>query len=133
MEAVAFSQVPTLAQPVEAPADQSSNSHISPDTKYCILCTPLGKLCPNEFPVSSDWDKNLKQEERKDQDKGEDNLSVWSNWDADLEEQDRENQEIKDQKNNERKTPQIAPHSCQLLHLLFSPMNPPLNSLLKIQ
>ena len=58
------------SQPADAPANQSPNSPLSPDTKYCAICTPLGKLCPNEFPVSLDWNEDLKEEERKDQDKG---------------------------------------------------------------
>ena len=36
----------------------------------------MEKICPNQFPVSSDWDEDLKEEERKDQDKREDNNSL---------------------------------------------------------
>ena len=78
-------------------------------------------MCPNEYPVSLDWDENLEEVERKDQDKREDNLSACSDWDVDLKEQDRKNQEIKDQKDNEGKIPKKAQYSCQLLHLLFIP------------
>ena len=56
-----------------------------------------------------DWDDDLKETERKDQLKEEDNYSACSDWDADLKEQDRKNQEIKDQNNSEGKTPQNNP------------------------
>ena len=98
MLATASSQIPTPTQPVEKPAAQSPTSSFSPDTKYCAICTSLGKICPNEFPVSLDWNEGLRAEDRKDQDKGEDNLSVCLDWDADLEEQERKNQEIENLK-----------------------------------
>ena len=85
-----------------------------PDTKYFAVCTPLGKLCPNEYPISSDWDKDImEEEERKDQDK-EDNFSVCSYWDADFKEQEKKNQEKEDQKDNDRKTPQTGPKSSSV-------------------
>ena len=49
-------------------------------SRYCAIYTPLGKTCPKEFNMSSDWGD---EEEEEDQVKGED----------------------KD-KNNEKKTPQ---------------------------
>ena len=77
------------------------------------------------------WDKDLEEEERKDQDKGENNFSVCSDWDSDFYEQDRKSPEIKDKRTMKGRQPKVAPHSCQLLHLLFIPLNPPLNNSLK--
>ena len=72
-------------------------------------------MCPNEHPISSDWDKDLgEEEERKEQDKGENKFSVCSDWDADLEEQEMKNPELEDQKNNNRKTPQTGPKSLSV-------------------
>ena len=122
VEAAASSQTPTPTQPAEAPATQSPIVPLSPDTKYCAVCTPLGKLCPNEYPITLDWKEDLgkEEEEGKDHDKEEDNFSVCSDWDADLEEQNRKNQEIEDQKNNDRKTPQPSPKLRQLRPLLLN-------------
>ena len=102
-EATAPSQDPAPTKLADASADQSPNSSLSPDKKYYAICTPSGKLWPNEFPVSQDREEDFEEEEAKDQDK-EDNLSVNLDWEADLKGQDRKNQEIKDQKDNERKT-----------------------------
>ena len=82
-----------LTKPAKAQANQSSNSSLSPEEKYCAICTPLGKLCPNEFPESQDWEDS--EEEGNNQGKGEDNFSVCLDRDADLKEQDRK---IKKQK-----------------------------------
>ena len=41
-EAVVSSQAPALTQLEDAPADQSSNLPLSPDVKYCTVCTSLG-------------------------------------------------------------------------------------------
>ena len=71
---------PTITPPVEAPTNQSPTSPISPDTKYCAICISLGKVCPYEYHMSSDWDEDLKDQERKIQ-------------------------EIEDQKDIDRKTP----------------------------
>ena len=101
VEATASSQAHAPTQPTVAPADQSPNSPLSPYTKYCAVCTPLGKLCPNEFPVCQDWGEDSK-EEGNDKNKGEDNFSVCSDW-------DRKNQKIKDQKDNKGKTPKNSP------------------------
>ena len=49
------SQAPTPSHPVNTPTMQSPTSPIPLEhIKYCIICTPLGKICPNEFPMSSD-------------------------------------------------------------------------------
>ena len=48
-EASAAKQAPTSAQPAKASAAQC---HKSP--KYCAICSPLGKLCPNEYAKMAD-------------------------------------------------------------------------------
>ena len=76
-EAEATGQAPTLAQPAEAPAAKSS--------KYCAVCTPLGKLCPNDYPITADWQDNSEEgKESQEQAKDKDNFSVCSDWDVDL-------------------------------------------------
>ena len=62
---------------------QSPTPPASLDTKYCAICTPLRKISPNKYPMSLDWDEDLKEQERK-------------------------NQEIEDQKKNDRKTPKTG-------------------------
>ena len=128
LEAAGSRQGPAHTQPADAPANQSSNSLLSPKEKYCAICTPLGKLHPNEFPGSQEWDEDSKEKEGNGQDKGKDNFSAYSDWDTDLEEQDRKNHEIKDKRTWKKKYPKIAPHPCPLLNLLFSPLNPPSSS-----
>ena len=65
------SLVPTQAsQLVDTPSTLSPTSPVPPNTensKYCAICTPLGKICPSEFPMSLDWDDD--EEEGKDQKK----------------------------------------------------------------
>ena len=105
-EAAASSQTPTPTQPVEVPATESPTPSTSPNMKYCAICTPLGKICPNEYPMSLDWDEDLEKQERK-------------------------NQEIEDQKDNDRKTPQMRPKSSSIDTFTPQPPNPPLNSSIK--
>ena len=66
-------QGPTqISQPMDTPSILSPTSAVPPEhTKYCAICTQLGKICPKEFPMSLDWDDN-DEEEGKDQNKGED-------------------------------------------------------------
>ena len=48
------SQAPTSSQPMEASLMQCPTSPIPPNpehTKYCSICTPLWKICPNEYLV----------------------------------------------------------------------------------
>ena len=125
MEAATSRQTPAPTQTADASANQSSNSPLSPKTKYCVICTTLGKLCPNEFPGSWDWHKDSEEEEGNDQDKGEDNFSVCLDWDADLKKQDIKNQEVKDQKNIEGKTSQNSPTS---MSATISTLQPPESS-----
>ena len=101
-EAEATKQAPTPAQPAKASAVQSP--------KYCKICNPLGKLCPNEYLITANWqDYSEKEEESQEQDKDKDNFSVCSDWDADLEEQDWKNLEVQEQKNNDNRTSQSSP------------------------
>ena len=37
-------------------------------SKYYVICTPLGKICPKEFAMSSDWDEE-EEDQAKDKDK----------------------------------------------------------------
>ena len=75
------------------------------DTKYCAVCTPLGKLYPNKYPITLNWKEDLKKEEERQEWVKEDNYSVCSDLDADPKEQEWKNLEMEDQKNNDRKTP----------------------------
>ena len=66
-KAEATKQAPTPAQPAKAQAAQSPN--------YCAICTPSGKLCPNEYPITADWQDNFKEgEENQEQAKEGDNF-----------------------------------------------------------
>ena len=56
-EATASSQAPAPTQPVEVPAAQSPTLPLCPDTRYCAVCTPLEKLCPNEYPITLDCEE----------------------------------------------------------------------------
>ena len=57
----------------------------------------------------ADWKDDFKGEVGQKHDKEEDNFSVCSDWDADLEDQDQKNLKMKEQKNNDSKTPQASP------------------------
>ena len=52
-----------------SPTSPGAPIKITEHSRYCALCTPLGKHAPKEFPISSDWDED---EEGEDQVKGED-------------------------------------------------------------
>ena len=108
----AAKQAPTPTQPAAA----QSSAIQSP--KYCAVCTPLEKLCPNEYPITGDWQNNHEEgEERQDHVKDDDNFSMCSDWDADWEEQDQNN--LKED-NNDNKTPQPSPK-----HTYFSTIQTP--------
>ena len=112
---------PTAAKSAEVPATQSP--------KYCVVCTPVGKLCPNEYPITSDWQDDLEEgEESQEQVKEEDNISVCSDWDADLQEQEWEYLEMKEQKNNDSKTPQPSPKPSSVDTFVHKPSNKQLNN-----
>ena len=129
MEAAASSEAPAPTQPADAPANQSPNPPLSPNAKYCAICTTLGKLHPNEFSVSQEWEEDSEEEKVNDQDKGEDNFSVCLDWDSDLKEQGRKNQEINNQKDNEGKTPQNSPTSLSATTITLQPSESSLKQL----
>ena len=58
-------------QPMNTP---STLSHISPKhptehSNYCAICTPLGNICLQEFPISLDWDDD-EEEGKEDLNRG---------------------------------------------------------------
>ena len=57
-EAETTNQTPTPTQPTTASVTQSSDIQ-SP--KYCAICSPLGKLCPNEHPITANWPDDSKK------------------------------------------------------------------------
>ena len=64
-EAAAASQAPIPTQPAEVPATQFTTSLSPPKAQSCAVCTPLGKLYPNECPITTNWDEDLREEEEK--------------------------------------------------------------------
>ena len=69
-EVAGTGQAPAPSRPVEAPVTESPTSPIPPEhTKYYAICTPLGKICLNEYPMSLDWDEDLEEGERKNQER----------------------------------------------------------------
>ena len=54
-------QAPTPTQPATASAavlatqSPAAQSSYIQSPKYCAICSPLGKLCPNEYPITADW------------------------------------------------------------------------------
>ena len=60
------------SQLMNTPSTPSSTSPVAPTeitehSKYCAICTPLGRDCPEKFAVSSDWDEedNNKEKDQK--------------------------------------------------------------------
>ena len=49
---------PSLAAPIK----------ITKHSKYCTICTPLGRICPKEFAMSSDWNEDDDQAKDKEKD-----------------------------------------------------------------
>ena len=72
--------------------------------------------------------KKKKKKKKEKWDKAENHFSVCSDWDADIKEQDKKNQELEDKKNNDRKTPKQALNLHQWIPLVLIPPNPPSNS-----
>ena len=68
-----ISLAPTqTSQLVNTPSMLCPTYPIPPNTEhtnYCAFCTPLGKICLNEFPMSLNWDDDDEEEERKYQKK----------------------------------------------------------------
>ena len=119
-EAEATKKAPTPAQPAEAPATQSQ--------KYCAICSPLGKLCPSEYPITAEWQDNFEEgEESQEHVKDKDNFPACSDWNADLEKQDQKNLEMKEQKNHVNKTPQTSPKPKSVDALTLQPSKPCIN------
>ena len=54
VESTASNQGPTPTQPAGVPAAHYPNLSLSSDTKYCEVCIPLGRLCPNKYPLTLD-------------------------------------------------------------------------------
>ena len=67
------SPTPSFTLPV-IPAKTTGHS------KYCTICTPLGKLCPHKFAMSSDWDDDEDQAQNKDKDNNQDQTQTSSNF-----------------------------------------------------
>ena len=61
------------SQLTDTPSTTSSTSPAAPTkitehSKYCVICTILGKICSEEFAMSSDWDEEKeKPGQRHDQ------------------------------------------------------------------
>ena len=128
-EVTTSSKAPTPVQQAEAPATQSTTSLSSPETKYCAVCTPLGKLYSNEYPIALDWDEDLGDEkEIKDQDKEEDNLSLCLDWDIDLKNRIEKNENWKMKRTIIGRCPKQVLNLHQLIPLFLSPPNPPSSS-----
>ena len=62
-EATPSSQTPAPNQPAEAPAAQSPTLPLSPNRKYRAVSIPLEKMCPNDYPITLDWEEDLGEEE----------------------------------------------------------------------
>ena len=95
---------------------------------YCAICTPVGKICPTEYPIplKSDWsDSEEEEKDTNEQNKVEEEVQ---DWDSDLQKQ----KEIKEKevKNINIKIPHQAQnpcsHSLQILKAQkHSPHSPP--------
>ena len=55
---------PSSPSPTSPPAPVKIAEH----SKYCAVCTTLGKICPEEFAMSSDWDEEEDQGKGKEKD-----------------------------------------------------------------
>ena len=45
---------------IPSPTSPAVPAKITDNSKYCVICTPLGKICPKEFAMSLDWDDDEK-------------------------------------------------------------------------
>ena len=50
------------------PTSSVAPAKITEHSKYCVIFTPLGKIHPEEFAMSLDWDKE-EEDQAKDKDK----------------------------------------------------------------
>ena len=46
-----------------SPTSPKSPTKFTEHLRYCTICIPVGKICPKEFPLSSDWDNDEKDED----------------------------------------------------------------------
>ena len=53
---------------IPSPTSPVVPAKITEHSKYCAICTPLGKICLEEFAISSDLDED-EEEQAKDKDK----------------------------------------------------------------
>ena len=54
--------------PMFPPTSPAAPAKVTEHSTYCAICTPLCKICLEEFAVSSDWDED-KDDQAKDKDK----------------------------------------------------------------
>ena len=73
--------------PYTCPASEAPAALSLKSPKHCVICTPTGRLCPNEYS-KADWPDNPEDEkESQEQNKDKDNFSDIDDWVADLEQQ----------------------------------------------
>ena len=51
-----------------SPTSPAGPAKITEHSKYCAICTQLGKVCPEDFAMLSDWDEEDDQAKDKDKD-----------------------------------------------------------------
>ena len=52
---------------IPSPTSPAAHTKITELSKYCSICIPLGKICSEEFAMSSDWKEEDNQAKDKDQ------------------------------------------------------------------
>ena len=53
------------------PPSPTASTNATEDSRYCAICTPLGKDCPGKLVMSSDWDEEDDNTKKKDQEEPE--------------------------------------------------------------
>ena len=53
---------------MSSPTSPEAPAKITEHSNYCAICTSLGKICPEGFAMSSDWDEEENQAKVKDND-----------------------------------------------------------------
>ena len=53
---------------MSSPTSPAASEKVIENSEYCVICIPLGKICPEEFAMSSDWG-NEEGDQTKDKDK----------------------------------------------------------------
>ena len=51
-----------------SPISPVAHAIITEHSKYCVICTPLGKICLEEFAMSLDWDNDEDQAKNNNKD-----------------------------------------------------------------